>query len=195
MQPFVEENDPALLQPQQLHCSPGDPCQEDPSPVPVRRGPLCRNCIMCALGRTKSFHSSMTYGAKCSGGSGSFPHRDNSASASASASWGVFNQCNLGQELSILANQKGTGDRWWACDFTDDDTIFVTVSCSAEPSSYLPLQLQFGGTKYFLQLSGLHFGDQILSPFIRVEWLDAAEWCNKLLFAMEDQSFWVLPLI
>lgn len=59
----------------------------------------------------------MTYGAKCSGGSGSFPHRDNSASASASAPWAVFNQCNLGQELSVLANQKGIGDRWWACDW------------------------------------------------------------------------------
>lgn len=106
VQPFVGETGPALPQAQLLHCSPGDSCQEDPSLQPVRMGPLCLNCIMCALGRTKSFHYSMTYGAKCSGGSGSFPHRDNSASASASASWGVFNQCNLGQELSILANQK-----------------------------------------------------------------------------------------
>lgn len=102
-------------------------------------------------------------------GSGSSPHRDNAASASASAPGGVFNQCNLGQELSVLANQKGIGDRRWACDFTDDDTIFATVSCSAEPSSYLPLQLPFAGTKYLLQLSGLHFGDQMLSPFIGVE--------------------------
>lgn len=76
-----------------------------------------------------------------------------------------------------------------ACDFTDDDTIFVTVSCSAEPSSYMPLQLQFGGTKYLLHLSGLHFGDQMLSPFIGVEQLHAAERHSKLLFAMEDQSF------
>lgn len=68
VQPFVEETGPALLPPQQLHCSPGDSCQEDPSPGPVRTGPLCLSCTMCALGRTKSFHYSMSYGAKCSRG-------------------------------------------------------------------------------------------------------------------------------
>lgn len=64
-----------------------------------------------------------------------------------------FNHSNLGQELSALANQKALEMNGWVCDFLDDeDTIFLTVRCSAEPPSYLPVQLCFG--------------DQILSSFI-----------------------------
>lgn len=166
-----------------------------PQPTAGEEGPSLPDLRYVCLGKDQIFPLFNDLWSQMQQGSGSFLHCDNSASASASAPWGVFNQCNLGQELSVLANQKGIGVGWQACDYTDDDTIFVTVSCSAEPSSYLPLQLQFGGTKYLLQLSGLHFGDQMLSPFIGVERLQAVEQCSKLLFAMEDQSFWVLPLI
>ena len=80
--------------------------------------PLYLNCVTCALGRTQSFHYFMTHGAKCSGGARIFP-----CTVTAQLQrvlWhlgGFFNQCNLGQELSALANQKALGMDGWVCDY------------------------------------------------------------------------------
>lgn len=86
--------------------------------------PLYLNRVTCALGRMRSFHYLTTYGAKRSGEPGSPLHSDSSASVRALASGVFFNQCNLGQELSALANQKAVEKDGWVCDFIGDDTIF-----------------------------------------------------------------------
>lgn len=110
--------------------------------------PLCLSCVTCASGRTRSFRCLMTRGAKHSGGARTFPCPVTAQLQCMLWHLGGFNQCDLGQELSALANQKAL--EMDGCDF--DDAIFLTVRCSAEPPSHLPVQLRGG--------------DQTLSPSV-----------------------------